>query len=156
MTNTAPAPLTFVVEAPPGASDESERTVVLIHGFPDNPAVWRLTCEYLVGRGLRVVLVTLPGFDTDHGRAGCVTFDETVDRLHQTLFEAGALGATVVGHDWGAIFSYMLLTRYPESASRLVLLPLQGRLLEDLLARFFVEVEGLLCGGVQFLPPPRQ
>ena len=103
----------------PKAKDE---TIVLIHGFPDGPAVWNETRDHLLNNGYRVVVVTLPGFEEDTLEFHRVSFDTLIDRLHSTLIDADALGGVILGHDWGAILSYRLLQRYPKSATRLICL----------------------------------
>ncbi len=114
-------PLEYLVDRPLTEGARRE-TVVLVHGFPDSPAMWEQTAQYLTGRGHRVVRVTLPGFETDPQSVDETTFDVTLKRLHATLVHADALGTTLVGHDWGAILLYMLIRRTPDVASRFVAL----------------------------------
>lgn len=116
------SPLQFSVHEVLKASAPPPETVVLIHGFPDGPSMWRKTWMHLVDNGFRVVLVTLPGFESNGPRFKRVCFDEVVDRLRYTLIEAQAIGATIMGHDWGAILSYRLLQCYPDTAKRLICL----------------------------------
>lgn len=103
------------------AVTDPAQTVVLVHGFPDSPAMWAQASAHLVAQGYRAIRVTLPGFEADPDTQA-PTFDETVARLHATLRHTGALGATLVGHDWGAIFLYQLLRQHPDAAGRLVTL----------------------------------
>ena len=116
--------LTEYTEATPLPNDESgaRHTVVLVHGFPDNANVWNDTQAHLLSRGYRVVCINLPGFESDTRPFRPLTFAETVERLYRTLQPAEALGGTVIGHDWGAIFLYRLLVAYPDAASQLVTL----------------------------------
>lgn len=110
--------LEFSVDEAEGAVRD---TIALLHGFPDGPAVWSGTSAYLRQRGYRVVRIALPGFESSSA-APPPSFDETVARLRATLDEVGALGRTVIGHDWGAIFGYLLLLQHPDAASRFVAL----------------------------------
>ena len=104
------------------AEGEERDTVALLHGFPDDPAIWTDTSAYLRLQGYRVVRIALPGFETEESRLRGLSFDETVTRLHATLEHTGALGCTLMGHDWGAIFGYLLLLRHPAVASRFIAL----------------------------------
>jgi len=118
--------LQYTVESGRDTNNGSAQTVVLVHGFPDNPAMWEQTSRHLQQSGFRVVRMTLPGFEsikaTESANDGSYTLDETVERLHATLAHTQALGSTLIGHDWGAIFLYMLLNKYPNAASRFIAL----------------------------------
>lgn len=112
--------LQHVIE-PLGTSErDPEKTVVLVHGFPDSPAIWSDTSAHLTQRGYRVIRLALPGFEEGATSAPQVSFEQVVNRLYATLIHTEAVGATLVGHDWGAIFLYQLLLRHPEAAGRLV------------------------------------
>ena len=122
MTTSSPQPLQHTIEVDNASATKARRTVVLLHGFPDNSEVWRPTAEHLKSTGYRVVLVTLPGFEEHPPVTLPLAFSEVVERLHHTLKVSHSLGATLIGHDWGAIFIYLLLNRYPEDAARVVTL----------------------------------
>lgn len=118
--------LQYTVESGTDTKSGTTQTVVLLHGFPDNPAMWEQTSLHLQQSGFRVVRIALPEFESMQVTAstndGPHTLDETVERLHATLAHAQALGSTLIGHDWGAIFIYMLLNKYPDAASRFIAL----------------------------------
>ena len=113
--------LEYFIDEPHESLNRGE-TIVFLHGFPDNPAVWSDTSKHLTSRGYRVVRIALPGFESYSLDSGTPRFDGTLDRLHKTLIHTGSLGTTLIGHDWGAILFYMLLLRYPMAAKRFVAL----------------------------------
>ena len=115
-------PLEHTIALGEGASEAIERSVVLLHGFPDNPAIWRGTAQHLRAKGYRVITVALPGFEEGEVDTRAHSFEAVTERLQATLEHTDALGATLIGHDWGAIFCYRLLRTYPKAAGRLVTL----------------------------------
>ena len=115
----SPTPLCCLVE---GDARSGGETFVLVHGFPDDPAVFQESAARLLARGHRVLRVTLPGFEEGAQGEVPLPFDLVVERLYRTLAHERALGATLVGHDWGAIFLYRLVERHPDAAGRLVTL----------------------------------
>ena len=96
--------------------------VVLLHGFPDNYRVWDTTAAVLQERGYRVVRMNLPGFEPDGELPSTTVFAHTIARIHRTMEHTQSLGGTLIGHDWGAVFAYRLLSIHPQAASRLVTL----------------------------------
>ncbi len=89
--------------------DPADRTVVLVHGFPDTHAVWILVAESLVDHGFHVVAHDVRGAGASE--APLATADYRMERL------VGDLAAVIdvaspdravhlVGHDWGSIQSW--------------------------------------------------
>ena len=140
----APSALQFSVDGAENGGVDPEQTVVLVHGFPDSPALWAQTSAHLSARGYRVIRIALPGFEDDTSSPVSITFDDTVDRLYATLSATGSLGATLVGHDWGAIFLYLLLRRYPDAAGKLVTLEVGAGPRSPALALFVLVYHALL------------
>jgi pimeloyl-ACP methyl ester carboxylesterase len=87
---------------------------VLLHGFPDIPHSWEPVALRLAERGYRVVAPYMPGY---HPSAPPERGDflEVSDRI-LALVDALSPWRPVylVGHDWGAAVSYVLLARAPE------------------------------------------
>lgn len=137
MRHQTAEPLEHMVLWDDGPTPPPSQTVVLIHGFPDTHTVWTPTAAHLRRRGFRVVLVALPGFETDRQDTTPHRFDDVVERLYATLTTTGAVGATLVGHDWGAVFLYRLLARYPDAAGKLVTLEI-GASAKSLVITLFV------------------
>jgi pimeloyl-ACP methyl ester carboxylesterase len=90
--------------------------VLLLHGFPDSSYLWRHQIPALVDGGYRVIAPDLRGFgesdkpDAVEAYALPVIATDTVALLD--ALEAPR--AHVVGHDWGAALSWLLVTLFPD------------------------------------------
>ena len=84
--------------------------IVFVHGVPETAAIWRKVQDAI---GRPSTAVALPGF-------GCPLpegFDATKDGYVAWLLgELEQLGEPVdlVGHDWGALLAYRIVTSHPE------------------------------------------
>jgi pimeloyl-ACP methyl ester carboxylesterase len=86
--------------------------VVLLHGFPDTPRSWAPVADRLAARGLRVVAPFLRGYFPSPCE-GPYDVDTLADDLDAQLGAlVGDAGATIVGHDWGAVVTYAAATRH--------------------------------------------
>jgi len=110
--------------------------LVFVHGWPDDPRLFTPLCKRLSAeRGYRCINVSLPAYGLPDDWTGVrerlpggerewgFDMNEVVELLHATIHRAcGGAGArvTVVMHDWGCIFAYMLKLRYPDVVVRLV------------------------------------
>ncbi|MBL6750437.1 MAG: alpha/beta fold hydrolase [Nevskia sp.] len=98
--------------------------VLLLHGFPDSHAVWRLQIPALVAAGYRVIAPDLRGYGQSDAPAACRDY-----AMPQLLGDVvGLLDALqvskvrLVGHDWGAALGWQLCMAYPERVDRYVAL----------------------------------
>lgn len=123
--------------------------VVLLHGFPDCYLNWRAQVEALAANGYCAVAPALRGYapsclspDGDYSLAAAV--DDVCHFAEQ-------LGGRVhlVGHDWGAVVTYLAAARSPElfcSATALAIPPLRRlpsallRVPEQLLLSSYMEL----------------
>ena len=96
-------------------------TLFFIHGWPDDPSLWRKQVAALE-RTYRCVLVTLPNFGESTIVSGGVDFPELVQMLARTLNELqlGDSKVTLITHDWGAYIGYMLEQAYPKRFSKII------------------------------------
>lgn len=118
-TSTVSIPLK-VHEPEEGSVDSDARdSVLLIHGFPDSGALWDTTVAELVRNGYRCLVIDLPASD---GRLSCegLGFDKVARAIHDTVVDAGFHKVSIIGHDWGALYTHLLASNYPEMVSRLV------------------------------------
>lgn len=107
------AALPLVVEG------HGERTIVMIHGWPDTLRLWDGTVAALQDRW-RCARFTLPGFDA-HGPAGPCPLDQILDRIARTVDEASpGRPVTLLLHDWGCFFGYQYAMRHPSRVERVV------------------------------------
>ncbi|RZJ85609.1 MAG: alpha/beta hydrolase [Massilia sp.] len=101
-----------------GAGD---RTVVMIHGWPDTAALWEPQVAALCGR-LRCVRFTLPGFDRRHERR-IYGLDEMLSILQQVVDNVcPTRPVTLLLHDWGCVFGYRFAQAYPERVEAILAL----------------------------------
>lgn len=107
------------------APDEPRDTILLIHGFPDSSALWHATVRTLVKAGYRCLVVDLPA---SRGKLSTrdLTFAKVARAIRDAVISAGFREVTVIGHDWGAMYTHMLATFYPDMVKRLVFLDVAG------------------------------
>jgi pimeloyl-ACP methyl ester carboxylesterase len=95
--------------------------VVLVHGFPDTPHSFAALQEALVDRGWRVTVPWLRGYHPETIVPGRPYDFETIGRDGLALLDAiGAQQAVFVGHDWGALMTYVVATLAPERVPGMV------------------------------------
>lgn len=110
--------------------------VVLLHGFPDEPAGWDALRPALHAAGYRTLAPDQRGYSPRARPSGRAAYRvEEVVRDVLALMEAGgALRAHLVGHDWGAVIGWAVAGRHPERVISLTALstPHPGALGEGL------------------------
>jgi pimeloyl-ACP methyl ester carboxylesterase len=95
--------------------------IVLVHGFPDTPHSYAALQDALVEAGWRVTVPWLRGYHPDTIVPGRPYDFETIGRDGLALLDAiGAQQAVFVGHDWGALMSFVVATLAPERVRALV------------------------------------
>jgi pimeloyl-ACP methyl ester carboxylesterase len=109
---------------------QGSRLLVLLHGFPDHPPNFDALIALLADAGYDVVAPWLRGY-----APSTLAGPYHVDQVAQDVLElASALGQrrfVLVGHDWGALASYVLCALAPERIAAAVTLsiPHPGALL---------------------------
>jgi pimeloyl-ACP methyl ester carboxylesterase len=103
--------LDVVVEGDPEAPP-----IVLLHGFPETSAEWRLVTPHLVEAGFRVVAPDQRGYSAGARPAGSAAYaiDRLVADVVGLLDGLGLASAHLVGHDWGAMVAWCVAARHPE------------------------------------------
>ncbi|CAM9748572.1 unnamed protein product [Laminaria digitata] len=133
-TSASPALRTFV------DGNASGPVLVFVHGWPDDHTMWDKQVAHLKDRCL-CITTDLPGFnaeDTNAERWGC-SVDEVVKRLERTVEAAGnGQPVTLVAHDWGCIYSFMLEKKRPDLVRRMVAIDIGGVLKVPPLALFII------------------
>jgi pimeloyl-ACP methyl ester carboxylesterase len=94
-------------------------TVLMLHGWPDTPALWDGTVEALRD-GYRCVRFALPGFDLS--RPPRPVSVDAMCALIGAVSEAVSPDEPVslVLHDWGCFFGYEFAARHPRRVARVV------------------------------------
>lgn len=112
--------LEYSIEGP-----EDAPVLLFIHGWPDDPSMWRHQRSALSDR-YRCVTVTLPNYGETKNEMGGVDFPEIVDRLHGVVLSVGAKDVVLVTHDWGAYVGYLYEKQRPECVSAMVAMDVGG------------------------------
>jgi pimeloyl-ACP methyl ester carboxylesterase len=95
--------------------------IVLLHGFPDTPYSFAQLQRELVSAGWRVTVPWLRGYHPETIVEGRPYDPETLGRDGLALLDAiGVPRAVFVGHDWGALITYVAATLAPERVRGMV------------------------------------
>ena len=94
--------------------------VMLVHGFPDDRAVWRKQIGPLVAAGYRVIAPDTRGCGASEAPAATSAYRvrEHVADLVGVLDALGVQRVSLIGHDWGAALCWQLLFAHPERVER--------------------------------------
>ncbi len=97
--------------------------IILLHGFPDSADVWRKMAPLLINDGYRIIAPDLRGFGESDAPIAVGSYKirylmQDIVELKQRLALDGPI--KLVGHDWGAILGWCLITFYPEHFSSFV------------------------------------
>jgi pimeloyl-ACP methyl ester carboxylesterase len=98
--------------------------VLLVHGFPDDHAVWRKQIPALVAAGYRVIAPDTRGCGDSEvpSRVADFRIDVLVSDLLGLLDALGIEKVRLVAHDWGAIQGWYFAIRHPERVDRYIAL----------------------------------
>ena len=94
--------------------------VVLLHGFPEYWASWRAQLAALAAAGYRVWAPDQRGYNLSDKPLGIAayTLPTLAADIIGLLDAAGAVQASIVGHDWGGIVAWYLAAHYPSRVVR--------------------------------------
>lgn len=104
------------------------RTLLFIHGWPDDASVWRHQVDALAAN-YRCVTVTLPNFGDSANRPGGYDFPELIQILDRTIDEimhGHDEQLVLVTHDWGAYIGYLYETASPDRIRAMVAMDIGG------------------------------
>lgn len=99
--------------------------IILLHGFPDSADLWRKVAPLFEKNNYRVIAPDLRGFGESEAPLAVGSYDilylmKDIIELKEKLHLVGPV--KLVGHDWGAILGWCLVTLYPEHFSSYVAL----------------------------------
>lgn len=114
-----PAPTSITLERGPlrfTALTAGEGPLVLcLHGFPDHARSFRHQMPALVDAGFRVVAPMMRGYEpSSQPRDGDYHLLRLAEDVLCFLDQLGAERAHIVGHDWGAVVTYVACALAPE------------------------------------------
>jgi len=101
--------------------------VICLHGFPDNYESFQHQIEPFVAAGYRIVCPMMPGFaagtqPATGSNTPVYACGEIIAMIEGLLSASGENKCHLIGHDWGALISYMIATERPDLLSSLVAL----------------------------------
>lgn len=124
-------------------------TLFFIQGWPDDVSVWDTQVAALKDR-YRCVRVNMPNYGDAADAPGGYTTDEIVEGLTACIRAVSSPGAqvTLIIHDWGAYWGYIVHHRNPALVERLVGLDIAPHLKPTPLAALgAVSYQGWLAGA---------
>ncbi|ROZ75792.1 alpha/beta fold hydrolase [Ramlibacter sp. WS9] len=94
--------------------------LLLVHGFPDDMAVWRRQVPALVIAGYQVIVPDMRGYGRSDAPAARPDYriDLLVADLVGVLDALGVARTQLIGHDWGAAICWQFCMRHPERVER--------------------------------------
>lgn len=94
--------------------------VLLIHGFPDDAAVWRRQVPALVAAGYRVIVPDMRGCGDSEAPVDEASYrlPLLVDDCIRILDALGVQKVRLVGHDWGAVIGWRFCMDHPDRVDR--------------------------------------
>jgi pimeloyl-ACP methyl ester carboxylesterase len=105
--------------------------VILLHGFPDHARTFRLQLPVLAAAGYRAIAPTMRGYEPlSQPENGDYRLERLAEDVLAFIEQSGSERVHLVGHDWGAVVSYMVAAKAPEKLLSLTTLaiPTPGRL----------------------------
>ncbi|MCB9506550.1 MAG: alpha/beta hydrolase [Myxococcales bacterium] len=103
--------------------DDQAPPILLVHGFPDSPHTFDDLAATLSAAGYCCVAPYLPGYGATALPTGSLRtrLSDVTDSLAALAASVGR-GAPVpyVGHDWGAVFGYLLAARHGGTLDRML------------------------------------
>jgi len=93
--------------------------VVCLHGFPDNYETWQHQIEPFVAAGYRIVCPMMPGFapgteNTSGSNTPVYAVSKIIEVIECLLSASDETKCHLIGHDWGALVSYMVAHERPD------------------------------------------
>ncbi len=96
-----------------------DHVVLMLHGWPDTPALWDSTVAGL-GDGYRCVRMCLPGYDLAQPPRPLSVAGITAVIGQVADAVSPAQPVTLLLHDWGCFFGYEFAARHPGRVARVV------------------------------------
>ncbi|CAE7316075.1 EPHX4, partial [Symbiodinium pilosum] len=112
--------LKTIVVGPPAA--ESKGVMLFLHGFPETAASWKGYILHYAAEGYHVLAPDTRNVNNSIGENAALTLELLSDDVLALLKFTGQEKAVVVGHDWGAMMSWIFALRYPARTKALVVM----------------------------------
>lgn len=107
-------------------SKDAKVMLVFLHGYPNTVRMWDEIIAKL-DKDFLCVSITYPNYSKELRRSWGMDLVEIVELIKQTIFELEKehnqqYKKVFVGHDWGAVFSYLFDEEHPGSIDQMVTL----------------------------------
>lgn len=98
--------------------------VLLVHGFPDDHAVWRKQIPVLVAAGYHVIAIDTRGCGLSDipARRDQYALPHLVADIAAVLDHFGIDQVRLVAHDWGAVIAWQFCMAHPDCVERFIAL----------------------------------
>ncbi len=113
--------------------DSSRRTLLFLHGFPDNFRVWEKTCEIL-GKDFNLICPSSPGTATDEKYLGRAYRLDSLSKYYREILSFGMKSltpVTVIAHDMAGPYAHQMLKFLPDDTKLICINTLSGQMLID-------------------------
>jgi pimeloyl-ACP methyl ester carboxylesterase len=101
--------------------DGTDTPIVLVHGIPTSPALWRHVTPHLTGRRVLAFEMTGYGESVPAGTGRDISVSAQADRLLAWLDHLGITSAILVGHDLGGGVVHIAAVRRPSICAGLMI-----------------------------------
>lgn len=98
------------------------RPVVLLHGFPETHRSWEQQTGALVERGFQAIALDLRGYGRSARPSSGYDLPTLADDVAAVIRQLDRGPVAVVGHDWGGVVTWELLSRHAPLVDRAVIL----------------------------------
>jgi pimeloyl-ACP methyl ester carboxylesterase len=95
-----------------------QRTIVMLHGWPDTHESWRQQIDYFKSEYV-CVSFTMPGFSKDDHNKYSVS--DVVERIRDIVDTVSPSDKVILlAHDWGCVFGYEYAMRYSDRVEKMI------------------------------------
>uniref|UniRef100_A0A0K0F622 AB hydrolase-1 domain-containing protein n=1 Tax=Strongyloides venezuelensis TaxID=75913 RepID=A0A0K0F622_STRVS len=103
--------------------DKGKELMLFIHGFPEFWYSWRRQLDYFKDNYC-CVAIDMRGYGESDKPNGIDEYkiENLIEDIENVILQLGYQKAVVVGHDWGAIVSWMFAIFYSEMVSKLIIM----------------------------------
>ena len=106
------------------AGPQDGKPIILLHGFPEFWYSWRHQIEPLAAAGYRVIVPDQRGYNTSSKPIGVKHYhiNQLTADITGLIDSLGYEQVTIVGHDWGGVVVWQLISDYPKRFLKAVIL----------------------------------
>jgi pimeloyl-ACP methyl ester carboxylesterase len=118
----------------PARAQGAGPVVLCLHGFPDDFHSFDQQLAVLAGAGFRAVAVCMRGYGPGCQPAdGDYSLDALVGDVRAWIAQLAAGPVHLLGHDWGAVVTYLVAARHPEqvASASAIAVPHAGRFVRE-------------------------